>query len=190
MPTASATSRLEYLTRWGIVALGLPLLVSGGCSRSPISTKGLVTVPSVAVTAPAATMVREDRGTLSGRSQVLYRLGLLGRAYQQALKSPPGFWSRNAEARFPPLGPADLRRWLPADFADLKSPRDGQPFVIIWGVDLDDLPVALQDTTLLAWESTPDPTGQRCVLFANGHGGSMEDAKFQEFRRAKPRHAD
>jgi hypothetical protein len=163
------------------------LFLSAGCQRQPIPTSGLTTVPSV--TLPPSTEPAPDNLTsLSSRQIVVHRLGIIGQAYKQALQRRSGFFSRLAQVRMPPLGPPDLEKFLPANAVDLKSPRDGQPFVIIWGVDLDDMPVAAQDATLLAWESTPDPTGQRCALFCNGFAGSMAEERFQTFPRATPRH--
>jgi len=58
-----------------------------------------------------------------------------------------------------------------ADFADeagdWKSQRDGEPLVVVWGVD----PARLPDggaKALLAWEKTADADGSRCVLLADG----------------------
>ncbi|HKA08585.1 MAG TPA: hypothetical protein VKD71_15105 [Gemmataceae bacterium] len=57
-----------------------------------------------------------------------------------------------------------------ADFMELmevwKSHRDGQPFVIQWGVDLTKL--AGGANLLLAWEEKGAVDGSRCVLMADG----------------------
>jgi len=57
-----------------------------------------------------------------------------------------------------------------ADFMELmevwKSHRDGQPFVIQWGVDLTKL--AGGANLLLAWEAKGAVDGSRCVLMADG----------------------
>jgi hypothetical protein len=47
-----------------------------------------------------------------------------------------------------------------------KSRRDGQPFVIQWGVDLTKLASGVN--MLLAWEAKGDADGSRCVLMADG----------------------
>lgn len=161
--------------------------LSAGCQRQPITTTGLATVPAVTLP-PATAPTAENLASLSSRQQVVHRLGLIAQAYKQALHRRPGFFSRLGQVRTPPLGPPDLAMFLPVNAVELKSPRDGQPFVIIWGVDLDDMPVAAQDATLLAWESSSDPTGQRCALFCNGFAGSMADDRFKNFARATPRH--
>jgi hypothetical protein len=74
---------------------------------------------------------------------------------------------------------------LAAEAGEWKSNRDGQPFVIVWGVDLDKLPdggVGLA----LAWEQTCGPDGSRCVLMADGKTAKVVSAaEFEALPKAK-----
>jgi len=75
-----------------------------------------------------------------------------------------------------------------ADFAELmevwKSHRDGQPFVIQWGVDLTKLTGGAN--MLLAWEATGAADGSRCVLMADGETTTVAVAgEFETIPRAK-----
>lgn len=157
-----------------------------GC-RPVVVTTQLVTVPSV-TQAPSSALKADDQESLTARQRVLFHLDQLGKAYRQAVHRRDSFFTRFAQTRFPPQGPEDVRPFLSADLADLKSPRDGKPFVVIWGVDPEGLSVAAQNITLLAWEATPDATGQRCALFVAGFAGAMSEERFQGFEKAQPRH--
>lgn len=172
-----------------IVALGVVIATGAtlGCRPAVVTTQ-LVTVPSV-TQAPTPGVKSDDQESLTARQRVLFHLDQLGKAYRQAVNRRDSFFSRFAQTRFPPQGPDDVRPFLPSNLADLKSSRDGQPFVVVWGVDPDALSVAAQNTTLLAWEATPDATGQRCALFVAGFAGAMSEERFQGFEKAQPRHS-
>jgi hypothetical protein len=80
------------------------------------------------------------------------QLRLVGRAYRRHLVAD----------KVPPRE-EDLR-----DIIDVcRSQRNGEPFVILWGVDLTALPGGGVGM-LLAWEQTADKNGTRCVLMADG----------------------
>jgi len=75
-----------------------------------------------------------------------------------------------------------------ADFMELmevwKSRRDGQPFVIQWGVDLTKLPGGAN--MLLAWEAKGAADGSRCVLMADGETTQVVTAgEFDKLPKAK-----
>jgi hypothetical protein len=75
-----------------------------------------------------------------------------------------------------------------ADFMELmevwKSRRDGQPFVIQWGVDLSKL--VSGSTMLLAWEAKGAGDGSRCVLMADGETTRVMTAgEYEGAARAK-----
>ena len=66
-----------------------------------------------------------------------------------------------------------------------RSRRDEKPFVIVWGVDLAELPDGGAGT-LLAWEQTPDDKGRRAVLMADGKTAKVVTAEeFDRLPRAK-----
>jgi hypothetical protein len=97
-------------------------------------------------------------------------LRLVGRAYRRPL----------AAGKAPPRE---------EDFGDVldvwRSHRDGQPFVILWGVDLTRLPEGGAGL-LLAWEQTADKGGARCVLMADGKTTKVvSDDEFNKLPRAK-----
>jgi hypothetical protein len=72
------------------------------------------------------------------------------------------------------------------DILDIwRSQRDGEPFVILWGVDLTQLPEHGAGL-LLAWEQTADKGGARCVLMADGMTTKVvSDDEFNKLPRAK-----
>ena len=99
----------------------------------------------------------------------LETLRSIGRAYRRHI----------AQVKTPPTE---------ADFRELTAVwhgrRDGKPFVIQWGVDLG--AVANPTGTLLAWESTPDAKGQRCVLLADAETAKLvPETEFEKLPRAK-----
>ncbi|HEY7313653.1 MAG TPA: hypothetical protein VH643_30155 [Gemmataceae bacterium] len=98
------------------------------------------------------------------------QLRLVGKAYRRHLaakKVPP------QEEDFQNV----LDIWL--------SHRDGEPFVILWGVDLTRLPEGGAGL-LLAWEQTADKDGARCVLMADGTTTKViSDDEFNKLPRAK-----
>jgi hypothetical protein len=79
-------------------------------------------------------------------------LKLVGKAYRQQL----------AQEKAPPRAEDNTEL-----LAVWKSDRDGQPFVIQWGIDLTRLPDGGRGM-LLAWEQTGAADGSRCVLMADG----------------------
>ena len=65
-----------------------------------------------------------------------------------------------------------------------KSYRDGEPFVILWGVDLARLPDGAG--VLLAWEAKGDADGSRCVLMADGETTKVVTAtEFEKLPKAR-----
>jgi hypothetical protein len=84
------------------------------------------------------------------------RLFKIGNAYLAAttrLKRPP----KNADELKPSLEGG-------ADADALRSPRDGQPFVIIWGVDFNRLPPGRDDIYTVAAYEQRGADGKRYVL--------------------------
>jgi hypothetical protein len=96
-------------------------------------------------------------------------LKLVGQAYRRHLaeeKTPP-------KATDYPDGPDAWR-----------SNRDGQPFVIQWGVDPAKLPEGGRGM-LLAWEQTAADNGSRCVLMADGETAKVVTAdEFEKLPKA------
>jgi hypothetical protein len=81
----------------------------------------------------------------------------------------------------PPAGPDDIKPFLPEGAAlddALRSPRDGQPFVVIWGADprkgMDIKPL------VIAYEARGG-NGRRLVFTAMGVF-AMENSRFAEAR--------
>jgi hypothetical protein len=106
---------------------------------------------------PPADTARETPRTdprLQMRDQAVERLRELGRAYAAALKTAP------------PQGPDDLRVHLKSPEETLFSPRDREPFEVLWGVDPRQFP---QDglQRMIAWEKTSDDDGYRVALLAD-----------------------
>jgi hypothetical protein len=65
-----------------------------------------------------------------------------------------------------------------------RSRRDEAPLVILWGVDLNQLPDGAG--VLLAWEQFPDDEERRCVLMADGKTAKLVSAEeFDKLPRAK-----
>jgi hypothetical protein len=66
-----------------------------------------------------------------------------------------------------------------------RSRRDEAPFVILWGVDLNQLPDGGAGMAL-AWEQSADDEGRRCVLMADGKTAKLVSAEeFEKLPRAK-----
>jgi hypothetical protein len=104
------------------------------------------------------------------KAATLERLQKIGNAYWIATLTGPV------------KGPADLR----VDEAVLVSPRDRQPFEIVWRVDIAKLPKGGADWRL-GWERTADSKGGRCVLMADGKTAKyMTAAEFQKTPPAAP----
>lgn len=100
----------------------------------------------------------------------LFLLRMVGEAYRAYL----------THAKKPPQA-ADLA----AEAGEWNSNRDGQPFVIVWGVDLDKLPNGGSGLAL-AWEQTPAADGSRCVLLADGKTAKVVTAaEFEMLPKAK-----
>jgi hypothetical protein len=101
----------------------------------------------------------------------LFRLRILGEAYRDHLK----FEEKPPRA-------ADLAYITD----DLNSGRDNEPFVVTWGVDPAKLPNGGAGA-LLAWETTGDADGSRCVLMADGKTAKVVTAaEFAALPRATP----
>lgn len=78
----------------------------------------------------------------------------------------------------PPANVEELKAHLDGP-AVLQSPRDQQPYEIVWGVDLTRLPDGGAGI-LLAWEKTGDKEGGRCVLLGNGQPGYVTAKEFED----------
>jgi len=101
----------------------------------------------------------------SGREQELERelAQIRTEGTQSQLKVVGRAYRRHLVADKVPPREEDLR-----DIINVcRSQRDGQAFVIIWGVNLTRLPEG-GVSMLLAWEQTADKSGARCVLMADG----------------------
>jgi hypothetical protein len=96
----------------------------------------------------------------------------LGRAYEIAvITRPPKNWD-------------DLKEGMEGH-VPLKSPRDEQPYEVIWGFNPGQVTTPSHET-LLAWERTSDPGGGRYVLMADFHTVSyLQDEEFQKATKAK-----
>lgn len=95
------------------------------------------------------------------------RLLELGRAYSQF----------TFERGQPPRGPADLAGRLEGEDA-LVSPRDGEPLVIYWGVDLRSPPAWATGRPVLAHEQT-GVDGRRHVLTTMRNVELLDDEAFR-----------
>jgi hypothetical protein len=86
------------------------------------------------------------------RVKTLNNLRQLGLAY------------RNAAILGPVTGPGSLGREMAGV---LRSPRDEQPFEVVWRFDPGRAAGEDLSGLVLAWEKTADAEGGRCVLFAD-----------------------
>jgi hypothetical protein len=77
----------------------------------------------------------------------------------------------------PPRGPEDLRDLLPAPDA-LTSPRDSEPFVVFWGVDLRGPQKWATGRPILAHERT-GAGGSRFVLSTMRNVEQLDEAAFR-----------
>lgn len=97
----------------------------------------------------------------------------IGTAYQQ-------YTLKNSK---PPQGVADLKTIiaeLGADDAVWSSPRDGQPFVIVWNYDLRQPPTWAKSTPVLAYEQV----GKNGKRFVRTVVGSVEELSAEDFAKA------
>jgi hypothetical protein len=100
------------------------------------------------------------------------RLLTVGQAYSQF----------NYDKDRPPRGPQDLKDYLaksPGPDQVLQSPRDGQPFVICWGVDLRVPPEWAKSRPALAYEKSGSG-GRRFVLTTMRNVELVADADFRQ----------
>ncbi len=164
------------MQRWAF--LGVILVVagcdkaasSGGADRSNVNSPG------------QAGMGQGHELDLRTRS--MFQLRQIGEAYQKALKAGEGFFNALVGG-CPPAGPDDLLPYLPKGRATLTSPRDGQPFVLLWRVRPEQQLHGLQET-LLGWEATADRDGGRCVLYCSGFPAYVKADQFAALQRAQP----
>jgi len=98
---------------------------------------------------------------------VAARLLALGQAYSQF----------TFERGQPPRGPADLRGRVEGDDA-FVSPRDGEPLVIFWGIDLRSPPTWATGRPVLAHEKT-GVDGRRHVLTTMRNVELLDDDAFR-----------
>ena len=90
----------------------------------------------------------------------------------------------------PPAGEKDLRPFLQErgdPDALLRSPEDGQPYVILWGVDYRALPIKRMPPPIIAYQKD-GKDGRRFALTVMGVA-PFTDAEFQaaDFIAAKPK---
>jgi hypothetical protein len=106
----------------------------------------------------------------AGVSPTEVRLRILGWTYRSAVTS-----------KWIPQGPRDLGRLLSRE--ELKSPRTGEEFVILWGTPLS-LSPEKDAGALLAFEPTPDGEGKRYVLLGDNQTRQVTEEQFQRLRHA------
>lgn len=82
-----------------------------------------------------------------------------------------------------PRSEEDLKAQLEGGDKLLKSPRDGQKFIICYGVNLSNLPKGASET-LLMWESTANSEGARCGVLADGRPVYLTEDEFRRFPKA------
>jgi hypothetical protein len=82
--------------------------------------------------------------------------------------------------RRPPRSEQELRQTMEAENPDeaLRSPRDGQPFVICYGVDVFGSLDWAETTPILAYERSGD--GSRWVLSIPGAIYQLDEEEFQQ----------
>lgn len=81
----------------------------------------------------------------------------------------------------PPAGPDDIKPFLPAGVSvedALRSPRDGQPFVVLWGAD----PRKGMDVKPLVIAYEPQGKDGRRMVFTAMGVFAMSEAGFKEAR--------
>jgi len=142
--------------RWAaLLPVALLVAVTGGCS------------PKVSEPAAGAAIPRLDL-----RLKAQNDLRNIGRAYAMAAISHlPRNWD-------------DLKESMEGH-TPLSSPRDKQPYEVVWGVDAGKLQTPSTET-LLAWEQTADADGGRCVLMADCQSAKyVKDEEFQKLPKAK-----
>lgn len=145
--------------RWLIAAVSICLLTLLGCKKSP-SGQAQPTPGSQPVAQNSSGIPRVDQ-----RLDNSNRLRQIGQAYlAQSISGPVN-------------GPADLGKDIP-----LTDARQ-QPFVIVWGVDLNQAK-SVNAQALLAWEKDPDTSGNRQVLHVDGSVTRLSEAEFQKAPRA------
>jgi hypothetical protein len=127
--------------------------------------------PSTTATAPTrvSSVVRKDVDVKN-----MNNLTQIGLAYQLA------------QLNGPVKEPADLILQLDGHREMLRSPRDRQPYEIVWRVDPGKISEG-SSSVLLAWEKTADEEGKRWVLYANcGTVAKLEEHDFEKTPKAKP----
>lgn len=91
----------------------------------------------------------------------------------------------SAEEKTPPQNAKELKPFL-AELGNadeiLRSPRDGQPFVVCWGVDMTRLPASWAQSTPVVVYERQGAGGQRYVITAPFR--KLEVLSDREFRRA------
>jgi len=118
-------------------------------------------------TAPGCSRSSSTAPSLSPAEDRLYTIG---KAYIQA-NSKLGRGAKNF---------AEIKSFLPSDAPDdlLRSPNDGEEFVILWGVDFNKLPPGADPYYVGAYEKT-GTGGKRYVLRFPIGVASMTDAELR-----------
>ena len=101
---------------------------------------------------------------------------------QEALRTiAAAYGAAIAKRGKPPAGPDDIKPFLPAGVSvddALRSPRDGQPFVVLWGAD----PRTGMDAKPLVIAYEPQGKDGRRMVFTAMGVFAMSDAGFREAR--------
>lgn len=146
--------------------LGVALCLAGlaiGCERKVAMPTGTV------ATQP------EGAGTVKNRvdrDKAQFQLRQLYTAYMASQAMGDG-----------PRTEDDLKANLEGGDRLLRSPRDGEKFVICYNVKLSSLPQGATET-LLMWESSANSEGKRCGLMADGRPVYLTEDEFRRLPKA------
>jgi hypothetical protein len=103
-------------------------------------------------------------------------------AHENLMRIGSAYVQFNTKNKRPPKSVEDIKPFL-KEFGNiddlLRSPRDGQPFVICWGVDLLVAPKWAKSTPILAYEKR-GAEGTRYILTTLRSVEQMSDEQFQQ----------
>ena len=112
-------------------------------------------------------------------------------AHEHLMRIGSAYIQFNTNNHRPPQSVGDLKPFL-KEFGSieelLRSPRDGQPFVICWGVDLLVPPTWAKSTPILAYEKR-GAEGERYILTTLRSVEQLSEEQFQQasFPPGQPR---
>ncbi len=154
-----------------LLSLTAAALLSAGCQKErKVSTEPASTASGGAQQGGGGSSVFNR----VSREKSLLTLGQLYRAYLATIAT-------NGK---PPRDADELKAGDETIAKLMKSPRDGTPFEIAYGVD----PATVYTTpseTLLAWEATADSDGKRCALTVSGIPVYLSEEEFK--KKTKPK---